>query len=339
MALPTLLWLTLRAASRLRRDCDCPTYDSRMPGAESVEILAIGRCRGWQERVEYRSAGGNATLRRLSVTEIGMGGTVWGYWDVVGPDSEPLLDSDSLSLSVGDASCFQPWSPTGDRFVLPILDRLPDGTWQYGVTVVGLREHEVVAHFEELFASSLIWAPNGDDVLALTNDGPLLLDSRSGQRRGTKVLGFDRAKPSCAAWLPSGAGFGCSVGRHGSQRLVVLDCRTLRRIGQSALDPSSVVPFNGKDGILEIDRSEMIFWQCENYFEGGFGLVTTPRDALKLVFGEWANVAVESDSATLQTSVYRPRLASNGKLTLSSGSDGYRTCDIEEVRLRVPLSD
>lgn len=310
-----------------------------MSGVCSVEVLRAGRCAGWDEHAEYTSPTGNATLRRLSITEIGMGATVWGYWDVIGSDDEPMLDRDSLPLSIGDIACYQPWSHGGDRFAVPILARWPDGAWRYEVAIMDVRKREVVQQFDNLFAPALIWAPDDDDVLAVTNEGPVLLNSRSGQRRSASVPGFDRARQVCAAWLPSGKGFGCSVRRSGSQRLAVLDRRTLSQIGESPLDPSDIVAFDGEREVREIKSREIIFWHCENYAEGGFGLGTTARDALKSVFGEWANVAVEPNSSTLLLSVYRPILDSNGHLTMSLPSNGYRTCLIEEVCLRLSLSE
>jgi hypothetical protein len=303
----------------------------------SVEVLRAGRCSGWDERAEYASPSGNATLRRLSITEIGMGATVWACWDVVGSDGEPVLDQETLLLSIGDSACFQPWSPSGDRFAVPILSRWPGGAWRYEVAIVDLRQQAVVQQFDDLFASELIWAPHDDEILAVTNEGPVLLDSRSGQRRSAGVADFYRAGTSCAAWLPSGDGFGCSVWSNGSQRLALFDRHTLLRIGEIALDPLTVAAFEGKDELLEINGGEDIFWRWEN--EVFPGAIASSDDALRLIFGEWASVAVGPDSSTLLLSVYRPMLDSHGRLAISLGPDDLRTCAIEEVWLRVSLGD
>jgi len=308
-----------------------------MPGVKSVEVLRSGRRRGWDERAEYASPSGNATLRRLSITEIGMGATVWARWDVVGSDGQPVLEQESLLLSVGDSACYQPWSPGGDRFAVPILSRWPGGAWRYEVAIVDLRQQAVVQQFGDLFASALIWSPHDDDILALTNEGPMLLDSRSGQRRSAGVSDFYRDGTSCAAWLPSGDGFGCSVQSNGSQRLAVIDRHTLQRIGETELDPLTVVAFDSKSQLAGINEGERIFWRWEN--EVGPGAITNLGDPLRLFFGEWARVAVGPDSSTLLLSINRPVLDTHGRLAISAGPDDLRTCAIEEVCLRVSLSD
>jgi len=309
-----------------------------MPGVASVEVLQAPHRRGWDERAEYSSPAGNATLRRLSITEIGMGATVWDCWDVVGSDGEPVLDQDSLPfLSVGDRACYQPWSPESDRIALPILGRWPGGAWREEVAIVDLRQQVVVQQFDDLSALALIWAPHDDDILALTNEGTMLLDSQSGQRRSAVVPDLYRGGTACAAWLPSGGGFGCSVMRSGGQRLAVFDRGTRLQIGESALDPLTVVTFAGREELAEINDDERILWRWAN--ERGPGVIATSEDALRLIFGEWASVAVEPDSSSLVLAVNRPMLDIHGRLAISLGRDELRTFEVEEVLMRVSFGD